>query len=95
MDEYMEIRELFVYCHKHEIDATLEPLFDGYKLGFPSGGDIIQHRFSYGAIFGCVEPCIGSRLDFTAVPLKNAKALVLRHKDRLNGGEDHATDSSR
>lgn len=90
MAEYMEIRELLGYCNKHGINATISTLFDGYQLHFSSGGDIIQHRFSYGASHGCVEPCIGCRLDFTAVPLKNAKELVLRHKDRLNGGDDHA-----
>jgi hypothetical protein len=62
----------------------LEKLFDGYAIRFNSGGDFVQHQYSYGSSVGCVEPAIGSRLDYTAVPLKNAIALVRRHKDKLN-----------
>lgn len=65
------------------IPAKLEPMFDGFAIRFPNGGDFIQHRGSYGCDGGCVEPAIECKLDYTAVPLKNAKALVKYHKERL------------
>lgn len=81
--KYKEIHELYRYCEKLSISAILEPMFDGFAIRFPNGGDFIQHRGSYGCNSGCVEPAIGSQLDYTAVPLKNAKLLVKRHKERL------------
>jgi hypothetical protein len=87
---YTEIQELYDYCIKIGIKAELKPMFDGYCLIFSGGGgDFIQHCGSYGHDNGCVEPCISCRLDYTAVPLKNAKALVKRHKDRLNRRSDN------
>lgn len=82
---YNEILLLYDYCIKIGIPATLDYLFDGYKISFPNGGDVVQHCGSYGNYSGCVEPAIGSRLDFTAVPLKNAKRLIKRHKEKLCG----------
>ena len=84
MSEYKEIQRLYFYCLKQGIQASLENLYDGYKICFPNGGDFVQHQYSYGAKNSCVEPAIGSRLDYTAVPLENAKQLVKRHKDKLN-----------
>ena len=83
MAEYREIVKLHLYCIKIGIPATLEEFLGGYAIRFPGGGDFVQHKHSYGAENGCVEPAIGSRLDYTAVPLKNAKALVRRHKEKL------------
>lgn len=80
---YKEILELKEYCDKIGVDCTLESLFDGYVIRFKNGGDFVQHRGSYGHAVGCVEPAIGSRLDYSAVELKNAKALVKRWKDKL------------
>lgn len=86
-ERYEEIQELHKFCRKQGIDATLEPFFDGFAIRFPGGyGDFVQHQFSYGSGDGCVEPAIGSRLDYTAVRLADAKALVRRHKKRLIGG---------
>lgn len=81
---YMEIIMLYEYCKKIGLRATLEELFDGHKIVFPNGGDFVQHQFSYGADCGCVEPAIGSKADYKAVTLENAKRLVRRHKDKLN-----------
>ena len=81
---FPEIRELYDYCIEIGIDATLEHCWDGWSIRFPSGSDFVQHSGSYGSDIGCVEPAIGCRLDYRAVPLKNAKALVKYHKDRLN-----------
>jgi hypothetical protein len=83
-EKYKEILKLHTYCEKTGVECRLESLFDGYAIRFNNGGDFIQHRGSYGCTVGCVEPAIGSRLDYTAVPLKNAIDLVRRHKDKLN-----------
>lgn len=83
-EKYREILKLHTYCEKTGVECRLEKIFDGYVIRFNNGGDFIQHYGSYGCDCGCVEPAIGSRLDYTAVPLKNAIALVRRHKDKLN-----------
>ena len=85
--KYKEILELYGYCKKLSIPATLESLFDGFAIRFSNGGDFIQHRGSYGCDSGCVEPAIHCRLDYSAVPLKTAKALVKYHKERLCGND--------
>ena len=82
--KYTEIQKLFDYCIKIGINAKLETLYDGYAIRFTNCYDFVQHNWSYGSSVGCVEPAIGCRLDYTAVKLKNAKALVRYHKDRLN-----------
>lgn len=82
--KYNEILALHEYCKKIGVEATISPFFDGYCIRFNNGGDFIQHRGSYGHDSGCVEPAISCRLDYTAVPLKNARALVKRHKEKLN-----------
>lgn len=84
---YEEIQELYEYCQSIGLEVTLKPLDDGYKLCFKDGGDIVQHEYSYRSDEGCVEPAIGSRADYMGIPLKNAKAIVRYHKDRLNKKE--------
>ena len=84
MTNYPEIKALFRYCYKKGIPCHITPIRDGYKITFPNGGDFVQHSGSYGANRGCVEPAIGCRADYTAVPLKNARELVRRHKERLS-----------
>ena len=81
--EYKEILELKEYCDKLGIENTLVTMYDGYSIRFKKGGDFIQHQYSYGYDCGCVEPAIGSRLDYSAVELKKAKSLVKRWKDKL------------
>lgn len=89
-EKYREILKLHKYCTKIGIPAMLEELYDGYAIRFANRwGDFVQHMYSYGAECGCVEPAIGSRLDYSAVSLKQAKALVKRHKDKLMGGADN------
>lgn len=91
MEKYTEIKELHEYCKKIKVISILEPIFDGYAIRFPNGSDFIQHRGSYGAEHGCVEPAIGNcKYDYTAVTLERAKKLVRRYKRKLNkGGELH------
>ena len=87
-NKYTEILELHEYCQEIGVRSEISPMFDGFRLDFKGGGDFIQHGGSYGHDCGCVEPAIGSRLDYTAVELKKAKALVSRHKEKLNGGAE-------
>ncbi len=84
ISQYHEILELHVYCQKIGVHSEIKPMFDGFRIDFPNGGDFIQHHGSYGNDCGCVEPCIGCRLDYTAVELKKAKSLVRRYKRQLN-----------
>ena len=85
MSKYKEIIELYGYCQKIGVDADISPMLGGFCIRFKNGGDVIQHDCSYGRDCGCVGPAIGSRLDYTGIPLKNAKALIRRYKDKLNG----------
>lgn len=81
---YTAIKKLYDYCIKIGIKAKLRRFWDGYTIQFPNRGDFVQHKGSYGSEANCVEPAIGSRLDYHAVSLKQAKSLVKYHKDRLN-----------
>lgn len=89
---YKEIIQLFEYCQKIGVKATLKELFDGYKICFPSGHDFVQHRFSYYSIDGYVEPAIGCEDDYTAVTLENAKRLVKQHREKLNRRAPYGTE---
>lgn len=76
---YDKIKELYEYCKELKIPCRLEPLFDGYKLVLPNGGDFIQHRYSC-CSDSCVEPAIlGCELDYTACTLSVAKRLVEKY----------------
>lgn len=85
MNTYNEILDLFAYCEKIGVEAEIIHQYGGYHISFKSGGDVIQHDYSYGSDKGCVEFCIGSKVDFTAVPLKRAKLIVRKNKEKLNG----------
>lgn len=85
--EYIEIQKLYEYCKRIGVDATIEPLYDGYAIRFPCGGDFVQHKYSYGGEIGFVEPAIYCSLDYTAVSLTSAKRLVKYHKKRLNANK--------
>lgn len=91
MSKYREIIKLYEYCEKIGVHTEISPMFNGFCIRFKNGGDVIQHDGSYGRDCGCVEFAIGSRVDYSGIPLKNAKLLVRRHKAELNcelkGGE--------
>ena len=82
--EYKEILELHKYCEKIGVHTELRHLYDGYHILFKNGGDVVQHKYSYGSACGCVEPAIRSRLDYSAISLNTAKSLIRKHKDKLN-----------
>ena len=82
-DKFYEIWALWAYCKRHDIPAEIESLFDGWKLVFPNGDDIVQHAFSYMGASGALEPAIGCESDFSPVTLEEAKVLVLKYRQRL------------
>jgi hypothetical protein len=82
--EYKEILELNNFCIDIGINAKIEPLIDGYKLLFPNGSDMVQHRYSHGSWRGCIEPAIGCDFDYSAVPPYVARMLVIKYCDKLN-----------
>lgn len=87
---YEEIKKLKEYCDEIGVIATLEdlPAVGGYILRFEKRGYCVQHNFSYGSKEKNVEfGGTGSRLDYIATTLDNAKAFVKRNKDKLNKEE--------
>lgn len=83
-ERYFEIWALWCYCVRQDIPAEIESLFDGWKLVFPNGDDIVQHAFSYMGTSGALEPAIGCENDFSPVTLEEAKVLVLKYRQRLS-----------
>lgn len=76
---YNEIRILYSWCKEKGISCTIEPLFDGFKICFADGADIVQHQFIYGAENGCVEPAgIDDEVDYSAVPLIEMEKILLK-----------------
>lgn len=76
---YNEIRKLYYWCRANGIPYTIEPLFDGFKICFVDGADIVQHRISYGANNGCVESSgIDKKIDYSAVPLVEMEKILMK-----------------
>lgn len=82
-ENYFEAWALWNYCKRQDIPVEIESLFDGWKLVFPNGDDIVQHAFSYMGTSGALESAIGCEDDFSPVTLEEAKVLVLKHRQRL------------
>ena len=76
---YNEIRKLYYWCRANGIPCTIEPLFDGFKICFADGADIIQHQYSYGAKNGCVESSgIDNKVDYSAIPLVEMEKILMK-----------------
>ena len=85
VEKYPEILKLFEYCKNKDIECELIRLWDGYQIRFKNGADVVQHDYSYGGEVGYVEFCIGiKKVDYRAIPLKRAKMIVRKHKEKLN-----------
>lgn len=84
-EKYSEIWRLKDWCERLGIPHSMQDLYDGYKLCFydKARGNFVQHKHSYGAEHGCVEPEIDSKFDYRPVSLRKAKWLVLLHWFRL------------
>lgn len=76
---YNEIRKLYYWCKEKGIPCTMEPLLDGFQIRFIDDADIIQHRISYGANNGCVEPAgIDKKVDYSAVSLTEIQEILIK-----------------
>ena len=84
MTRYSQIKELYEFCKEHEVKCELETLFDGYVIKFNHrrGGDVVQHRGSYGSQSGMLEFGFTGydEVDFKPVTLTEAKDFIARHK---------------
>ncbi len=84
MAKYNEIKELYEYCKEIGVSATLTPHSDGFILRF-ARGDIAQHSGTKGGRYGLLEPFIRCKYDLEGVTLEDAKRLVVKYKNELNG----------
>lgn len=75
---YKQILALHLMCEDRSIPHTITRLYDGYKIEFPRGEDIVQHFGSYRADEGYVEPAgFGDEYDYQPQTLATAWGLIL------------------
>ncbi len=84
MPEYKEIKELYEYCKEIGVQAELMPYYDGYVLTFRRG-DFAQHSGTHGGRYGPIEPFIRCKFDLQGVTLEDAKRLVRKYRNELQG----------
>lgn len=85
MEKYTEIRDLYLYCASiGYTKLKYQSLLGGHQIIFPNGTDVVQHDGSYGRNEGCVEFAgLHDDIDYTAVPLEDAKHYVKIFMDEL------------
>lgn len=77
MEKYKQIQLIHQQLAKYNIPHTFSRLYDGYKILFANGVDMVQHCGSYGAHFGCVEPAgFGAEYDYTPISYIAALNLI-------------------
>lgn len=74
---YKEIISLHEWCEEQNISCTISNLYDGYKITFKNGSDVIQHMGSYGSEEGYVEPA-GFSISYAPVTIEQMKDLILK-----------------
>lgn len=57
-------------------------LWDGYKITFPNGADIVQHSGSYQSKLGCVEPA-GMPCSYQPITIEKAKKIITKNQKNL------------
>ena len=57
-------------------------LWDGYKITFPNGADIVQHSGSYESKMGCVEPA-GMPYAYCPITIGKAKKRIEKNQKNL------------
>lgn len=79
---YNEILEIAKVCDENNISYELSELWDGHKLLFSDGADIVQHSFSYGSAEGYVEPAgFGHNVDYSPIEKdRMIKIIMERYK---------------
>ena len=76
---YNEILEIAKVCENNNIFCVLFDLWDGYKLLFEDGADIVQHSGSYGSAEGYVEPAgFGHNVDYTPVEKDRMIKIIMK-----------------
>ena len=79
---FIEIVDLYDWILKEFGDVVeFSRLWDGYKITFPNGADIVQHSGSYESKFGCVEP---AGMPYAYCPISIAKAKKIIEKNQKN-----------
>ena len=73
---YNEILRLYSWCVANKIKVEKIPMFDGWKLDFGDGRDIVQHFGSYGSQNGKVEPYGFGKFHCVPVSLATAEILI-------------------
>ena len=74
---YKEIQELYKWCVAANISCTLESLYDGYKIKFSDGADMVQHCGSYRGKEGYIEPAgFSEEYDYSPVALIYCWVLI-------------------
>ena len=62
--------------------VELANLWDGYKIIFPNGADIVQHSGSYQSRIGCVEPA-GMPCAYEPITIEKAKQIITENQKNL------------
>ena len=62
--------------------VKFERLWDGYKITFPNGADIVQHSYSYEGLSGCVEPA-GMPCAYQPIRIEKAKKIITKNQKNL------------
>ena len=80
---FNEIVNLYIWIIKEFGDVVkFERLWDGYKITFPNGADIVQHSYSYEGVSGCVEPA-GMPYAYHPITIEKAKKIITKNQKNL------------
>ena len=84
--KYKEIQLLAMYW-KNDLksECTLSRWYDGYKLRFPNGANVVQHPGSCGSQEGCVEFAgVDDDIDYSAIDFPTALNILKVFHDELS-----------
>ena len=80
---FNEIVKLYNWIIEEFGDVVeFEELWDGYKITFPNGADIVQHSYSYEGVSGCVEPA-GMPYAYQPITIEIAKKIITKNQKNL------------
>lgn len=80
---FVEIVDLYDWILKEFGDVVeFSRLWDGYKITFPNGADIVQHSGSYESKMGCVEPA-GMPYAYCPITIGKAKKIIEKNQKNL------------
>lgn len=80
---YNEIVKLYNWIIEEFGDMVgFSELWDGHKITFPNGADIVQHSGSYQSKFGFVEPA-GMPCAYQPITIEKAKKIIIKNQNNL------------